>query len=253
MEAKYTVVVAEDEELLLQSLVRMIEQADAGFRVVGQAGTGTRALELTQELMPDLVVTDIKMPVMNGIDLLENICNKVPMTEFIITSGYSDFEYAKNAIRLHVSAYLLKPVDPDELKDSLLAVRTRLELEQDSYVGIFNEAMAQNSPKQIASALRAYLIHNSNVDINLNRIAQSMNYSPGYLTKIFLQQYGATPLKFMISLRISKAKQLLQHHPEMSIRQIGELVGYQDQGYFSRIFKRQTGQSPFEYRDSSTE
>ncbi len=246
---KYTVLIAEDEELLLNSLVKKIESLDVNFEVIGTAQTGVQALELVRKLTPDLVITDIRMPEMDGITLLQNIREKYPLTDFIITSGYSDFEYAKSAIHLQVSEYLLKPIDPDELKDALLKIKSKYEIQQSSYEDIFNSNMAGNTPQQIASTLREYLIQNFNQDINFNLIANNMNYSSSYLTKLFCQYYDCSPSKYLISLRIQKAQQLLQHNPDLSVRQIGEMVGYCDQGYFSRIFKKQTGQSPLEYRD----
>ena len=112
----YTVIVAEDEELLLNNLVHKIEKADPDFQVIGTAQTGAQALSLVEQMSPDVVFTDIKMPVMDGITLLTRIRDQFPFTKFVITSGFSDFEYAKKAITLKVSDYLLKPVDPDELQ-----------------------------------------------------------------------------------------------------------------------------------------
>lgn len=76
-----------------------------------------------------------------------------------------------------------------------------------------------------------------------------MNYSPSYLTKIFCQVYDCTPTKYLINLRMSHAQKLLIHEPSLSVKQIGEMCGYHDQGYFSRIFKKHTGKSPLEYKD----
>lgn len=251
--SNYTVVVAEDEELLLENLIRKIENTGLGFKVTGKAQTGTQAYELVKELEPDLVITDIKMPLMNGIQLLEKVHARLPLTRFIITSGFSNFEYAKRAIQLQVSEYLLKPIDPEELYAALQGIRNDFEIQRNEYADIFNPEMTRNTPEQIAKVLKEYIIHNYNVDINLNIIASNMNYSSSYLTKIFCQKYDMTPSKYITSLRITQAKQYLLHKPELSIRQIGEIVGYHDQAYFSRIFKKQTGMSPFDYREKPVE
>lgn len=105
----YTVVVAEDEELLLHNLVEKIHRTGLGFHVAATAQTGLQAYEAVKEHNPDLLVTDIRMPVMNGIELLEKVRNHYPLTRFIITSGFSDFEYAK-CYPLRVCEYLLKPL-----------------------------------------------------------------------------------------------------------------------------------------------
>ena len=246
----FKVIVAEDEVLLLNNLVSKINNSDLGFEVIGKAQTGKQALDLVKKLSPDLIITDIKMPLMDGITFLENVHQRFPHIYSIILSGFSDFEYAKSAIQLQVSEYLLKPIDPDELYNALFKIKTKLEVEQSSYSDIFNESMTRKTSEQIALALKEYILHNYTTDINLNLIANNMNYSSGYLTKIFFQSYETTPSKYIISLRISKAKHLLSYNHELSIKQIGEIIGYHDQGYFSRIFKKQTGVSPFEYREN---
>jgi len=246
---KYSVIIAEDEELLLHGLAKKIETMDVGFEITGKAQTGVQAYEMVKKLSPDLVITDIRMPEMDGISLLQKIRDEYPSMDFIITSGYSDFEYAKSAIHLQVSEYLLKPIDPDELKDALLNLKAKYKVQQSAFEDIFNPSVVHSNPYQIATLLKDYLIHNFNTDINFNLIANNMNYSPSYLTKIFCTYYHSSPSKYLISLRIQKAQNLLSHCPEMTIRQIGESVGYDDQGYFSRIFKKQTGLSPLEYRE----
>lgn len=249
-DSKYTVVVAEDEELLLNSLIQKIENMDLDFEVIGKAQTGAQAFDLVKDLAPDLLISDIKMPVVDGITLLENVHDKYPYIKTIIISGFSDFEFARRAIKINVSEYLLKPIDPGELYSALLHIKTKLDIEQSTYSDIFNDAMTRNTPEQIAKALREYINGNYNEDINLNLIAHGMNYSAAYLTKLFCVQYEITPSKYMISLRISRAKYLLSHNQELSIKQIGEIIGYHEQGYFSRIFKKYTGISPLEYRES---
>jgi len=244
----YTAIVAEDEELLLNNLISKIENFNLGFQVVAKAQTGNDAWALIKEHNPDLVVTDIKMPVMDGIRLLEKTRQHYPLTSFIITSGFSDFEYTKRAIHLKVSEYLLKPIDPAELYQALLNIRKTFEIAQEEYSKVFYSEMSLHSPEAIAKTLKDYLIHNYAIDINLNLIAANMNYSSSYLTKVFQQYYSTTPMKYITNLRISSAKQLLRSS-DLSIRQISETVGYNDQGYFSRIFKKHTGLSPFEFRE----
>ena len=153
---KYSVIVAEDERLLLDHLAEKIEACAPDFEVAGKAQTGDEAYRLVKEHNPDLLITDIRMPVMNGIELLKNVYNHCPLTKFIIISGYSDFEYAQSAIRLHVSEYLLKPVDPEELTLALGNIRKQYQIEQKAYEDIFNESMTRNSPEQIAATLRDY-------------------------------------------------------------------------------------------------
>ena len=234
----YTVIVAEDEELLLTNLVQKIQKADPDFQVAGTAQTGDQALALIEKLSPDLVVTDIRMPVMDGITLLTKVREQFPFTKFIITSGFSDFEYTKKAITLKVSDYLLKPVDSEELKEALSKIKQEFQIAGNDYEEVFNARTAAMTPTQIATLLKDFIVRNYSEDINLNLIADNMNYSPSYLTKIFCQVYGCTPSKYLINLRMSHAQRLLIHESGLSVKQIGEMCGYHDQGYFSRIFNR---------------
>ena len=249
----YKIVIAEDEELQLNSLVKKVEKFCPGFTVVGTAQTGSQAYKLICEKAPDILISDIRMPVMTGIELMEKARIMFPELQFIIISGFSEFEYARSAIRLQVSDYLLKPVETEELQKALNKIRLKLQERAQEESAAFNGDSENKTAEQVAFAVIEYLQHHYNEEINLNQIASALHYSPSYLTKIFVQQYNTTPSKYMISLRMQKAQQLLAHNPELSVRQIGETVGYPEQGYFSRIFKKYVGVSPLEYRSGTPE
>ena len=246
---KYTIVVAEDEPLLLENLIIKVKQSGTNFEVIGSAQTGIQAYELVESLNPDLLITDIRMPVMDGLELIRKTREQHQNTDFIITSGFSEFEYAKAAMKYQVSDYLLKPIDPSELKESLQHLELKYQSEQADLEDVFCNDICNQSPAHIAELLKDYITMHYNEEINLNTIAYNLSYSASYLTKIFCQYCNTSPSKYLISLRIQKAQQLLSHNTELSIRQVGETVGYPEQGYFSRIFKKQTGFSPIEYRE----
>lgn len=245
---KFGVVVAEDEILIQQNIIKKIENSDTGFTVVGKAQTGIQALELINEYNPYLLVTDIRMPVMSGLELIEKAKETHPDLDTIVVSGYSDFEYAQQAIHLQVREYLLKPVDPDKLKEVLLTLATRYCLQKNELEKTFSSEMSARSPKEIADLLKEYLTTEYASEMNLNLIAENLNYSPSYLTKIFLQYHHMAPTKYLITLRMQKAKELMDRNPDYPISAIGEAVGYPDPGYFSRVFKKYEGLSPQKYR-----
>ena len=243
-------VVAEDELLLKENLINKINNLGLDFHVIASAQTGIQGYELIQTHQPDVLITDIRMPVMDGLTLIKEVRDHYPETDCIIVSGFSDFDYAKTAIHYQVSEYLLKPVDEEDLYKALSNLQTKYRLKEDSYADIFNRDTAAKLPREIADLLHNYMSEHYSEDIKISQIADSMNYSCSYLTKVFCNEYDLSPSKFLTSIRIQKAQQMLRHNPDLTVRQIGEAVGYAEQGYFSRIFKKHTGQSPLDYRET---
>lgn len=248
---QYEVVIAEDEELILHNIIQKIN-AHPSFHVVGNAQTGARALELIKETLPTLLVTDIRMPVMDGMELLSKARELYPDMKFIIISGFSDFEYAREALHLKVYDYLLKPVSQEDVDDVLTRLHKDLKLQEEDYVSYFSEDYAHIDPAKMAELLHDFITTHYQHPLNLNVIAQTMNYSQSYLTKIFLHEYDCTPIKYLNQIRLQKACHMLLHSPALTINQIAELTGYEDQAYFSRIFKKNTGVSPMQYRKNTT-
>ena len=120
----YRIILVDDEEEVRKSIIRKIDWQSVGFTVVGDAENGEDALEKIENLEPDVVLTDIRMPYMDGLTLAEKIRQKYPSMKIVIFSGYDDFEYAKRAIKLNVTEYILKPVNVEELT-AILPVSTR--------------------------------------------------------------------------------------------------------------------------------
>lgn len=252
LEEFYKVIVAEDEERILNNIAKKIDGSNLGFKVVGKALTGKQALILVENLNPDVIFTDIKMPVMDGLELLENIYSRYPYIKTVIISGYADFEYAQKAIIYGVKGYLLKPVELESLVEILEKLKIILDTEKKSFKERFSIPEGPYTSEEIVIMLKEFIKENYTEDINLNFIAEKLNYSVGYLSRIFSEHTGISLWKYIIELRINRAKYLLQNHRELSVKQIGEMVGYPDQSYFSRIFKRIVGKSPQEYREEGS-
>ncbi|HBF39224.1 MAG TPA: DNA-binding response regulator [Firmicutes bacterium] len=244
------VVVAEDEELILNHIIKKIQAVDSDFLIVGAAQNGKQALEMVEEFSPDIIVTDIRMPVIDGLELLKNVSLNYPYIKTIVVSGYSDFEYAKQAIQYGVREYLLKPLESEELHKALAKIKISLEAEM-NFLGhkIVKTAPGNTSPKEVAAIILQFIRENFAQEINLNSLAKNFNFNASYLSKLFKKYYAETPVRYLLNLRIHEAKHLLRSQPELGIKAIGELVGYPDPFYFSRIFKHITGKSPSEFRE----
>lgn len=245
---RYQVVVAEDELLILQNTVQKINKLDLGFHVAGSAQTGVQALEKIEELNPSLLVTDIRMPVMDGLELIERARETHPDLDCIVLSGYADFEYAQRACRLQAFDYLLKPVELSALRGALERLRVRYAARRKELDMAFS-GRGGTSPQLAAELLREYLNAHYREDVKINLIAESMNYSAGHLSRVFQQSFDISPNKYLIKLRIQHACQLLTSDDELTASAVGAMVGYPEPGYFTRIFKKYVGISPQQYRN----
>ena len=121
----YKLLLVDDEEDVREGVVREINWEAIGFEVVDKAENGKEALEMVERLQPDVVVTDIQMPFMNGLQLAEAIRERFPTIKLIILTGHDEFEYAQRAIKLHIDEYVLKPFSAQELVNALLKVKDR--------------------------------------------------------------------------------------------------------------------------------
>lgn len=125
----YRILIADDEQSIRDGVAGYIENHCAGYEVVAKATNGEEALQLAQEFMPDVIITDIAMPRLNGLDFLESISSALPQTKMMVLSGFDDFEYARQAVRIGVTEYLLKPLETKQLEAALRKIRGELDLQ----------------------------------------------------------------------------------------------------------------------------
>lgn len=248
-EDAYRIVLCEDEPLLLQSLRNKVEKAGEGYVVSGLAANGEEALALLAEISADVLITDIRMPIMDGMALLRRVHDEGLGVHCILLSGYSDFEYARTAMRLGAVDYLLKPVGEDALRQVLSSLRIRLDAQKSAYRAA-TLAPGARQVEETLSLMREFIRRHALQSINFQQLAATLNYSPAHLTRLFTRCYGESPQHYQSQLRINEAKHLLRRHRERSVRQIALSLGYEDPGYFARVFKQATGKSPQQFRDT---
>ena len=245
---RYKVIVVEDEALIRRSITKKIKALDLGFDVIGSAMDGKSALSLIEAELPHLVVTDIRMPIMDGLELVKNIYFTYPNIKVIILSGFHEFECARQAIQYDVNDYLLKPVTTQQLSIALTKIKLQLDSNLISLWNLANSKSQNVTPEELVNAVELYIRINYKNELTLEDVAKNLNFSPDYLSRIYKKSTGQSPLKYLIHLRINEAKRLLTANLDLDIKTIGELVGYTDQYYFSRVFKNQTEHYPSEYR-----
>ena len=243
----YRVVLCEDEPLLLMRLRRMLEGLDCGFTVVGTSENGREALAQLAEMGADLLITDIRMPVMDGIELIRKLQEEQPRLECMLISGYGDFEYARTALRLGVCEYLLKPVSEEELRQALTRIRERLD-ERRGEIKSALSASPDASADTVIEQLGVYIREHAFEEIRFAELITRTNYHPNYVSRLFSKRFGAPPQRYQIVQRMNEAKRLLMLLPDEPVCRIAQRVGYPDQNYFARVFRQTTGVSPQRFR-----
>lgn len=145
---RYRIILVDDEEEVRKGIIRRVDWESLGFQMVGDAENGEDALEKIEQLEPDVVMTDIRMPYMDGLTLCSRIRQKYPSMKILLFSGYDDFEYAQQAIKLNVTEYILKPVNMEELSEILKKVKKNLdeEIEQRRNLDLLRESYQMSIP-----------------------------------------------------------------------------------------------------------
>jgi len=231
------ILLVDDEVLVTRGLSMQLGKHKPQWNVVGQAENGEEAIRLLDKQDVDIVVTDIRMPVMDGLELTRRLVHKRPGIKIVILSGYAEFEYARQALHYGVIDYLLKPVDYRTLIDMFE------KLEQELTGSILKigavEAAVKYVEKNYASPV-----------LSLTEVAEIANLSPPHFSRSFKQYTGESFIQFLTNMRIEKAKQLLEHSHHMKVYAIGEEIGYTDKHYFNQVFKKNVGVTPVQYREA---
>lgn len=266
------IVLMDDEYYFRQAMKKYLSEIGTEYEVVGEAKNGEEGLALIEELTPDIAFVDINMPIMNGIQMTEELARKKSKCKIIMVTGYNEFEYARKAMKLGVQDYILKPVDIQELEDCLERVVAMIEEEKqiqmqyrewervkesmnDQYAFSFPEKMdylseLQNMEKKqvrLPEKVAEYIEQNcGKYDLSLEGIARTFAVSRTALCQQFKETKSMTIGEYIHQTRMIKAKELLELGFQ-NISFISEKCGYDSAGYFSKCFKKYYGVSPSEY------
>lgn len=242
----YKVLLVEDEDLIRRGLHFKMDWTQVGCVVAGEAASGGDGLAKIQQLHPDIVITDIRMPDMDGLEMLRRGQAMCPF-HAIILSGYGEFHYAQQAISLGVSEYLLKPVDMNELKACLLKITTRQEQESAAPRQLeplpVLELDAGCITNKYAREMLRYIQAHYAQRISLTDLSQELNISCTHLNAKFKAETGHTFHEFLNYYRISKAVEL-QKQGDLKLYEVAEQVGFADYKYFNKVYKKYVGCSP---------
>ena len=239
------VLIVEDEELIRKGIVLTVDWAALDCLVVGEAANGEEGLEQAARCNPDLIITDLKMPQMDGIEMLEKLRGMGKNTYVIILTAYDSFSYIQAALRLEAVDYLLKPFHDGDLEKAVQRVQAKLTPKEQA----LPEPKTGSTNRYVSMAISYIQQHYQEPDISVSSVAQSLNISEGHLSHTFKKETGSTLLGYLTRYRVHKAAELLKDG-RMKVYEVAEQVGYRDIGYFSNTFKKITGKTPSEYQDS---
>lgn len=256
--------IADDEKLEREALAELVQRRFERKVVLEVAENGRKAADTAVLWGADLILMDIEMPGMSGLDAARAVLAQRPSCRVIFVTAYSLFQYAHEAVHLGACDYLLKPVDPDELEASVRRAMRQIETErkleelaaaQPQPEQTETEEEAEDAPEEsensqtalVMAHVRRYLEDNYMFDLSLDSVGEILHISPAYLSAQFKKYQKMNFLDCLTELRINAAKELLAD-PFRSSAEVASMVGYEDASYFARAFKKRTGMTPTQYR-----
>jgi two-component system response regulator YesN len=263
--------VVDDTPIIRSTIAQVVRRDCPAIGQVYEAANGVEAVELARRQRPAIILMDIRMPGLDGLQASALIKAEPPQTRILILSAYDEFLYVKEALKLGAVDYLLKPIRPAKLLEALAQVCDELRDERERAQRLAGapvdapgtgEADAQRqyapeaggpaAPDPIQQAIDYIRQNHQRPDISLNAVAEAVNLSPSHLAHLLKERAGLSYMQHLTSLRIETARRLLRS-TNLTVSAIGEAVGYQNATNFYRLFQRETGMTPAEFRKSAAE
>lgn len=237
---KLRVLLADDEIMIREGFKRLFDWEAHGCEVVGEAADGMEALSQIELLEPDIVIMDINMPIMNGLKVIQLARIKRPETAFIIVSGYDDFSYCREALRLQITDYILKPVNYEEFGACIDSLK----------ISLFQRHITEKPTEAEArpiTAITRYIQEHLAEELSLSALGDRFHMNPQYISQLFKSEIGVNFLAYLTNIRMENAKKLLLSS-SASIAEVAERSGYWDYRVFTKAFKKSEGVTPSQYR-----
>ncbi len=235
----FSVFIVDDEWFGIVDLQKTIQWERFNFEIKATFTDSRAALESILIFKPDVVFTDIKMPHLSGLDIIDRCRDADYGGEFVIVSGYDDFQYAKQALQYKVFDYCLKPLNEDETSAMLLRLKKKLEAD--------GHSDSEGSNNTLIRKIEDYIEINLNKKLSIRAVSEQFHVSPSYCAKLFSANYNKSFVTYVTERRIIFAKQLLLT-TGLSVNEISQKAGFDDYFYFAKRFKAITGQTPSQFR-----
>lgn len=238
----YSIMIVEDEYLVRQGISSLVNFKKFNMQVIGEAENGIEAWEKIQAECPDIILTDINMPQMNGIKLAQLAREQYPQLHIIFLTGYDDFDYALSAVKLGADDYLLKPFSREDVEAMLIKVKEKLDKEKKQQQ--VHELVEKAEFSDLEQAIHDRL---ADTELSLKSLSFQLGFNSSYLSVLIKKELGLPFQDYLIQERMKRAKLLLLT-TDLKVYEIAEQVGFEDMNYFSQRFKQIVGVTPRQFK-----
>ena len=238
----YGVYLVDDDTLILEELVNMVPWLDNGFEVLGSSTNPVVAIDEIEELKPDVVFCDLKMPQMDGNELIRYIKERKIDTEYVMISAYDSFENVRAFFQQSGFDYILKPVKEDDMQMVLEGLIGKLRKKKPATA---EETVTDN---KTFNSMIDYIKDNFTEKISLDILSEKFGFSKNYICGMFSKYLNTSLTCYLTEIRMAHAQKLLKDS-KLLMKEVAMECGYEEYYHFSRVFKAYYGISPKEMQD----
>lgn len=260
----YNVLLVDDEPRTIDALHKNVDWKRCGIRNVYKAMSMMEAIDLIQRENIKIMVCDIEMPNGSGLQLLEHLRERQTQISCIFVTCHPEFDYMRKAIQLKCYDYILKPINYEEFSRVLTELVNKLEslgerenipdsqykatFLDDSSAGTMREAETVLNERDVEREIKRYVREHMVDNITVTNIAEELHFNAQYLMRAFKSKTGMSIVEYITKARMDRAKNILDE-TNLPIKEISYLVGYSDYAYFTRVFRKEFGESPSQFRN----
>ncbi len=237
---KLRVLLVDDEIMIREGFKKLFDWEAHECVVVGEAADGMEAITKIDEEQPDIVIMDINIPIINGLKVIQLSRVKYPSMAFVIVSGYDDFSYCREALRLQITDYILKPVNYKEFGSCIDRLK----------ISLYNNEVKEKpvvKKERVITGITKYMQEHLSEDVSLHILSEEFHLNSQYISQLFKNEIGVNFLTYLTNIRMEHAKKLLLS-TSLSIAEVSEQSGYGDYRVFTKVFKKSEGITPSQYR-----
>lgn len=237
---KLRVLLVDDEIMIREGFKKLFDWEAHECVVVGEAADGMEAITKIDEEQPDIVIMDINIPIINGLKVIQLSRVKYPSMAFVIVSGYDDFSYCREALRLQITDYILKLVNYEEFGSCIDRLK----------ISLYNNEVKEKpvvKKERVITGITKYMQEHLSEDVSLHILSEEFHLNSQYISQLFKNEIGVNFLTYLTNIRMEHAKKLLLS-TSLSIAEVSEQSGYGDYRVFTKVFKKSERITPSQYR-----